>query len=67
MRAWQATKPATLKRKGRTMTKTQAISVMILEKVAAGMTVREAFDAVLGSGRFEQLASYIYDELRSTK
>ena len=49
------------------MTKTQAISVMILEKVAAGMTVREALDAVLGTGRFEQLASDIYDELRSTK
>jgi hypothetical protein len=48
------------------MTKNEAISVMILSKVAAGMTVREAFDAVLGAGRFEQLASDIYDELRES-
>jgi hypothetical protein len=52
--------------KGKTMTKNEAISVMILSKVAAGMTVREAFDAVLGAGRFEQLASDIYDELRES-
>ena len=48
------------------MEKAQAISVMILAKVSAGMTVREAFDAVLGAGRFEQLASDIYDELRAS-
>ena len=48
------------------MSKNEAISVMILEKVAAGMTAREAFDAVLGAGRFEQLASDIYDELRES-
>jgi tetrahydromethanopterin S-methyltransferase subunit C len=47
------------------MTKTQAISMMILAKVAAGMSVREAFNAVLGPGRFEQLASDLYDELRA--
>ena len=47
------------------MTKTQAISMMILAKVAAGMTIREAFNAVLGQGRFEQLASDLYDELRA--
>jgi hypothetical protein len=43
------------------MTKTQAISAMILNKIAEGMAPREAFDAVLGAGRFEQLAGEIWE------
>lgn len=43
------------------MTKTQAISAMILTKIEAGMSTREAFDAVLGAGRFEQLAGDIWE------
>lgn len=43
------------------MTKTQAISAMILSKIEAGMTAREAFDAVLGAGRFEQLAGDLWE------
>lgn len=41
------------------------ISRLILEKIAAGMTVREAFDAVLGAGRFEELAADVYETLRA--
>ena len=47
------------------MTKTAAISAMILRNVEAGMTVREAFDAVLGAGRYEQLAGDVYEALRA--
>lgn len=43
------------------MTKTQAISTMILSKIAEGMAPRDAFDAVLGAGRFEQLAGDLWE------
>ena len=46
------------------MTKNQAISLMILGKVAQGMTIREAFDAILGEGTVEKLAGEVYDALR---
>lgn len=46
------------------MTKNQAISAMILAKVAEGMDVREALDAVCGAGSFERLASNLYHQLR---
>lgn len=49
---------------GREMTKQQAISLMILENVTNGMSLEEAFDAVLGAGAFEKLAGEIYEELR---
>lgn len=47
------------------MTMTQKISARILVLVAAGMTPREAFDAVLGAGAFEKMAGEIYDALRA--
>lgn len=47
------------------MTKTQTISAMIIAKIEAGMTVREAFDAVLGEGRYEQLAGEIWEALNA--
>jgi hypothetical protein len=46
------------------MTKNQAISARILAKAAEGMDIAEAFDAVLGEGRFEALASDLYHALR---
>lgn len=46
------------------MTKTQYISAAILAQVAAGKSVKEAIDAVLGAGRFDALASDLYDTLR---
>lgn len=44
---------------------TQEISRRIIESVATGMTVKDAFDDVLGAGSFETLASDLYDALRS--
>lgn len=41
------------------------ISARILANIASGMTTREAFNAVLGEGRYEQLASDVYDQLRA--
>lgn len=46
------------------MTKTQAISAMILAEVAKGASVREALNAVCGAGSFERLAGDLYDALR---
>lgn len=46
------------------MTKTQHISAAILAKIEAGMSVKDAVNAVLGAGRFEALASDLYDTLR---
>ena len=46
------------------MTKQQAISAAILRKIAEGMTPREAFDAVLGAGRFDTLAGEVWEALR---
>lgn len=39
------------------------ISIAILANIAAGMTINEAFDAVLGAGVFEKLAGEVYDIL----
>ena len=44
---------------------TEAISRKILQNVAAGMTLCEALDAVLGEGTYDRLASDLYDALRS--
>jgi len=44
--------------------KTAAISRMILTKVAEGMTLAAAIDAVLGAGRCESLVSEVYETLR---
>jgi len=47
------------------MTKSQAISTMILTAIQDGKDVREAVDAVLGQGTFEKLAGDLYDALRA--
>ena len=41
------------------------ISARILAHIEAGMTVRQAFDAVLGAGAYERLAGEIYDTMRA--
>jgi hypothetical protein len=45
--------------------KNAAISLKILAKIAAGFTVAEAIDAVLGAGTYACIASAVYDELRA--
>lgn len=45
--------------------KNAQISRMILEKVAAGVTLAEAFDAVLGAGWFDEVVSSVYETLRN--
>lgn len=50
-----------------TITKNEAISLMIIQKMAAGLTVRQAIDAVLGAGVSANLISDVYDTLRAAK
>lgn len=45
--------------------KNAEISRRILAKVAEGMTIRDAIDAVLGQGTCEQVISDLYDALRA--
>ena len=45
--------------------KNAAISAKILINVQAGMTLQQAFDAVLGDGAYIKLAGDVYDELRA--
>lgn len=47
------------------MTKTQAISLMIIEKKNAGMNIQEAIDSVLGEGTSKEIISELYDALRA--
>lgn len=49
------------------MTTNQKISAKILAKKAAGMSTKDAIDAVLGIGTFERLASEVYDTLRAVR
>lgn len=49
---------------GDIMTKTQAISAAILDKIAEGMGVHDAMKAILGADKVEQMISDLYDELR---
>lgn len=55
------------KAKAPKMTETQVrharISMAIAAKVRDGLTIREAFDAVLGVGAYDKLASEVYDTL----
>lgn len=44
--------------------KQNEISRRILEKVAAGMSIREALDAVCGEGMADQLIDSLYHDLR---
>ena len=46
------------------MTKQQAISALILANVAKGMTVEQAFDAVIGEGAYRQLAGEVWEALQ---
>lgn len=48
-----------------TAEKNAAISRKILEKLAAGASIREAFDSVLGAGQFDAMAGEVYDALRN--
>lgn len=41
------------------------ISAAILMNVANGMSLKAAFDAVLGTGAYEKMAGQIYDALRA--
>jgi hypothetical protein len=47
------------------MTMTPIISLRIITLQQAGMTLPAAFDAVLGAGSYDKLASDLYDELRA--
>lgn len=46
--------------------KNAEISRRILAKVADGMTLPEAFDAVIGAGAYAALAGDVYDTLRAS-
>ena len=43
---------------------TAAISARILANIAAGMSMQDAIDAVLGAGTFAKIAGDVYDALR---
>jgi hypothetical protein len=45
--------------------KNAAISARILEAKNSGLTMREAFDAVLGAGAYDAMVSDLYDSLRA--
>lgn len=45
--------------------KNAAISAKIMEKMHAGMTLPQAFDAVLGEGAYLKLAGEVYDQLKA--
>lgn len=47
------------------MAKNAEISRQILAKIAAGMTIETAVDAVLGAGSYAKIASDLYDALRA--
>jgi hypothetical protein len=46
------------------MTTNQKISLAILAKMAEGLTLEHAIDAVLGVGTYQTVAGDIYDALR---
>ena len=46
------------------MTKQQAISALILANIAKGMSVPDAFDAVIGEGAYERLAGEVWEALQ---
>lgn len=54
-----------LVRAGVTITKDQAISVMLTSMMDAGWDVGDAIDEVLGEGTFEHIVSDVYDALRA--
>lgn len=46
--------------------KNAAISRMIIKKVAEGMTLAAAIDAVLGAGRYDDIVSGVYEKLNAS-
>jgi hypothetical protein len=46
------------------MTKTQAISALILAEVAQGKSIQQAFDTVIGPGAYERLAGEVWEALQ---
>lgn len=44
--------------------KNQVASLLILQKIAEGLSSTEALDAVCGAGTSERLASDLWEELR---
>ena len=47
------------------MTKQQAISIILLKKIADGMTAAEAMDDTFGPGTTAKLAGEVYDAIRA--
>lgn len=47
------------------MTKTQAISALIIARVAEGATIKEAFEAIIGPGSFDQLAREAWEAMQA--
>lgn len=47
--------------------KNALISARIIAKVSEGMSVKDAYDFVMGSGAYAKLAGEIYDEINSFK
>jgi hypothetical protein len=47
------------------MSKAQAISALFLARVAEGATVKEAFEAVIGPGSYEQLAGEVWEAMQA--
>jgi len=47
------------------MNKDNIINAKIIEAMANGMDLKEAFDSVLGEGAYIKIASYMYDVIRS--
>jgi len=47
------------------MTTNQKISLAILSKMATGMDIREAVDAVLGKGTYLRLAHEVWTQARA--
>lgn len=45
--------------------KNAQISAAILQGISNGLTMQQAFDAVMGEGAYLKLAGEVYDELRA--
>jgi hypothetical protein len=49
------------------MTATQKISAAILVQVASGKSIKEAIDAVIGEGTFNQIASDVWEKTNAAR
>lgn len=45
--------------------KNAAISAQIIINMQAGMSLQQAFDAVLGAGAYAKLAGEVYEDIRA--